>query len=286
MKGIILAGGTGSRLRPVTYGVCKQLLPIYDKPMIYYPLSVLMLGGIREILLITTPSDHQHFLNLLGDGSHLGVNITYAIQREPKGIAHALHIGKNFIDNDEVCLILGDNIFWGQGFSEILKTAIKNNDGATIFCYHVPRPEQFGVAQIDEHGNAIKLHEKPKDRISNWAITGLYIYDPSCVDKAVNLNPSERGELEITDVNNLFLSEKRLKTVKLGRGFAWMDTGTHSSLIQAGMFIETIERVHGFKIACLEEISFMNGWKSSQEILKKIEDETSTYYEYLRALLA
>jgi glucose-1-phosphate thymidylyltransferase len=272
-KGIILAGGSGTRLHPVTRGISKQLLPVYDKPMIYYPLSVLMMAGIRDILLITTPHDHKSFNNLLGDGSDFGINLDYAEQSSPDGLAQAFIIGEKFIGTDNVCLILGDNIFYGQGFKDKLDIAGARDIGATIFAYRVHNPEHFGVVEIDHNKHVISLEEKPKKAKSNFAVTGLYFYDNNVIDIAKTIKPSERGELEITEVNQKYLEGSQLHVELFGRGFAWLDTGTHDSLIEAGQFIQTIEHRQGFKIACLEEIACRNGWITSEkmtEIGKKL----------------
>jgi len=288
MKGIILAGGSGTRLYPVTKGVSKQLLPIYDKPMIYYPLSVLMLSGIREILIITTPEDQINFVNLLGDGSSFGISLQYAIQDSPKGLAEAFIIGENFIGEDSVALVLGDNLFFGQSFGSILDSAkeyIEKNGGANIFGYHVNDPERFGVVEFDSEGTVVSIEEKPKAPKSNYAITGLYFYDNSVIQKAKSVKPSARGELEITDINEMYWKEKTLRVCKLGRGFTWLDTGTHESLMEASQFVHAIEKQQGMKVACLEEIAFKNEWitldsvKSSGEVLSKTD-----YGKYLLKL--
>ena len=263
MKGIILAGGSGTRLYPLTKGVSKQLLPIYDKPMIYYPLSVLMLSNIQDILIITTPEDAAGFKRLLGDGSNFGVRISYAEQPSPDGLAQAFLIGEDFIGEDDVCLVLGDNIFYGQHFSQMLHQAVENiekDKKATIFGYYVKDPERYGVAEFDEKGNVISLEEKPKKPKSNYAVVGLYFYPNKVIDIAKKIKPSERGELEITSVNQKFLKSNNLKVQLLGRGFAWLDTGTHDSLMEASNFVETLEKRQGLKISCLEEIAFTNGW--------------------------
>lgn len=266
MKGIILAGGSGTRLYPLTLGVSKQLMPVYDKPMIYYPLSILMLAGIREILIITTPEDQVLFKKILGNGELFGVVLTYQIQPHPEGLAQAFILGEEFIGKDDVCLILGDNIFFGQSFGRQLKNAIDNLEGATIFGYQVMDPERFGVVEFDKNGRVISLEEKPIEPKSNWAVTGLYFYKNNVISIAKNISPSERGELEITSVNEAYLKLNKLKVEILGRGFAWLDTGTHDSLLDASHFVQTVEKRQGFKIACLEEIAFKNGWLSKNDI--------------------
>lgn len=266
MKGIVLAGGSGSRLFPITKGVSKQLLPVYDKPMIYYPLSVLMLAGIRDILIITTEDDQAGFMRLLGDGSDFGIYLHYEIQARPEGLAQAFIIGEEFIGDDSVCLVLGDNLFWGQGFSPILENAASKTTGATVFGYQVQDPERFGVVEFDSDMKVISIEEKPQYAKSNYAVTGLYFYDNNVVEIAKQVVPSERGELEITSINQAYLDNGLLNVELLGRGFAWLDTGTHSTLLDSAMFVETIERRQGYKIACLEEIAFNNGWLDSEQI--------------------
>lgn len=289
MKGIILAGGSGTRLYPITKGVSKQLLPIYDKPMIYYPLSVLMLSGIRDILIITTPEDAAAFHRLLGDGSQWGLNLSYAVQPSPDGLAQAFIIGEEFIAGDDVCLILGDNIFYGQSFSQMLSQAVVNvqeEQKATVFGYYVKDPERYGVAEFDAEGNVLSIEEKPKDPKSNYAIVGLYFYPNKVVEVAKQIKPSARGELEITSINQTFLQAKELKVQLLGRGFAWLDTGTHDSLTEATNFVETLEKRQGLKISCLEEIAYRKGW-ISKEKLKELAQELSKngYGQYLLDLV-
>ncbi len=271
MKGIILAGGSGTRLYPITLTLCKQLLPIYDKPMIYYPLSVLMLAKIREVLIISTPKDTSKFQELFGDGSWLGMEISYCVQEQPKGLAEGLILADNFIKNDDIALILGDNIFYGQGFSDLLQNAKNDskNGYASIFSYHVKDPKRFGVAEISKNGEVLSLEEKPQYPKSNYAVTGLYFYDNSAIEIAKSVKPSSRGELEITDVNIEYLKQNRLKSQILGRGFAWIDTGTHDSLIEASEFVQTIELRQGYKIACLEEIAFRNNWIDERRLLDR-----------------
>ena len=282
MKGIILAGGSGSRLHPITRGVSKQLLPVYDKPMIYYPLSVLMLAGIQDILIITTPEDQPAYIRVLGDGKDFGVNLTYAEQPSPDGLVQAFIIGEEFIGNDGVCLALGDNIFWGQGFSPILKRAASRNSGASVFGYQVKDPKRFGVVAFDENQKAISLEEKPENAQSNFAVTGLYFYDNDVIEMAKQVKPSARGELEITTLNQMYLERGDLNVELLGRGFAWLDTGTHESLLEAAMFVETIEKRQGYKIACLEEIALNSGWLSKAQVMETAKAlSKNSYGQYL-----
>ncbi len=286
MKGIILAGGSGTRLYPITMGVSKQLLPIYDKPMVYYPLSVLMLAGIKDILIITTPEDQASFIRLLGDGAQFGINLSYAIQPSPDGLAQAFIIGEEFIGNDSVCLVLGDNIFFGQGFTPKLQMASSRASGATVFGYQVMDPERFGVVEFDSNFKALSIEEKPVKPKSNWAVTGLYFYDNDVIDISKNIKPSARGELEITTVNEVYLSNNTLNVELLGRGFAWLDTGTHDSLIEAGSFVETVQKRQGMMVACPEEIAWRNGWLTDIELTtigRKL--EKNDYGHYLLNLI-
>lgn len=282
MKGIVLAGGSGTRLYPITKSISKQIIPVYDKPMIYYPLSVLMLAGIREILIISTPHDIHLYKNLLGDGQDLGIRLEYAIQPSPDGLAQAFIIGEEFIGDDSVCMVLGDNIFYGFDFSRTLREAAELKDGAMVFGYYVNDPERYGVAEFDAEGKVLSLEEKPLEPKSNYAVTGLYFYGNDVVAKSKNLKPSKRGELEITDLNRLYLEEGRLNMRIMGRGMAWLDTGTHDSLLEASNFISTIENRQGLKVACIEEIAYRNGYISKEQLLQLAEPLKKNYYgEYL-----
>ena len=286
MKGIILAGGSGTRLYPITRGVSKQLLPVYDKPMIYYPLSVLMLAGIRDILVITTPEDNASFKRLLGDGSDFGISISYAVQPSPDGLAQAFIIGEEFIGNDNVCLVLGDNIFYGQSFTQTLKQAAAKTHGATVFGYQVKDPERFGVVEFDENFNALSIEEKPQQPKSDWAVTGLYFYDQRVVEFAKQIKPSTRGELEISDLNQMYLEDGSLSVQLLGRGFAWLDTGTHESLHEAASFVQTVQNIQDLQIACLEEIAWRNGWLTKKNVETRVKHlEKTAYGQYLLHLI-
>ncbi|EPD3184439.1 glucose-1-phosphate thymidylyltransferase RfbA [Proteus mirabilis] len=286
MKGIILAGGSGTRLHPITKGVSKQLLPIYDKPMIYYPLSVLMLAGIRDILIITTPDDLTSFQRLLGDGSAFGVHLQYKVQPSPDGLAQAFILGDEFIGDEHCCLVLGDNIYFGQGFSPKLKQVAQRQRGATVFGYQVMDPERFGVVEFDDDFKVLSIEEKPQQPKSNWAVTGLYFYDNRVVDFAKKVKPSVRGELEITSINQMYLECGELNVGLLGRGFAWLDTGTHDSLIEASTFVQTVEKRQGFKVACLEEIAWRNGWLTDEQVRESAKSLAKTGYgRYLLDLL-
>ncbi|HFC3391649.1 TPA: glucose-1-phosphate thymidylyltransferase RfbA [Neisseria gonorrhoeae] len=286
MKGIILAGGSGTRLYPITRGVSKQLLPVYDKPMIYYPLSVLMLAGIRDILVITAPEDNAAFQRLLGDGSDFGIRLQYAVQPSPDGLAQAFIIGEEFIGNGNVCLILGDNIFYGQSFTQTLKQAAAKTHGATVFGYRVKDPERFGVVEFDENFNALSIEEKPQQPKSDWAVTGLYFYDNRAVEFAKRLKPSARGELEISDLNQMYLEDGSLSVQILGRGFAWLDTGTHESLHEAASFVQTVQNIQDLQIACLEEIAWRNGWLTKKDVETRAKHlEKTAYGQYLLHLI-
>ncbi len=286
MKGIVLAGGAGTRLYPSTMAVSKQLLPVYDKPMVYHPISVLMLAGIKDILIISTPQDLPNFEKLLGDGSNIGVNFSYKVQPKPEGLAQAFILGEDFIGSDSVALILGDNIFYGQGFSTTLKCVVSNNCGATIFAYQVKDPERFGVVEFDQSKKVKSIEEKPKNPKSNYAVTGLYFYDNKVVEYAKNLKPSKRGELEITDLNNIYLKKDNLNVELLGRGFAWLDTGTHKSLLQAGQFVQTVEENQGIKIACLEEIAYQMKFLTKEQVKETAQKyKGNDYYDYIMRIV-
>lgn len=286
MKGIVLAGGSGTRLYPITQGVSKQLMPIYDKPMVFYPISVLMMAGIREILIISTPDDMPGFKRLLGDGSQFGVEFSYAIQPSPDGLAQAFIIGEEFINGDSCALVLGDNIYFGESFGKKLENVVQRNEGATVFGYQVLDPERFGVVEFDENNRAISLEEKPEQPKSNWAVTGLYFYDKDVVEMAKQVKPSHRGELEITTLNEMYLEKNSLHVEKLGRGFAWLDTGTHDSLLEASQFIHTIEKRQGYKVACLEEIAYKKGWLTKDQVALQAKLLAKTGYgQYLQRLV-
>ena len=284
MKGIILAGGKGTRLYPITRGVCKQMLPIYDKPLIYYPLSVLLLAGIKDILVISTPKDTPRFREALGDGKELGIRLSYAAQKEPKGIAQSLIIGEKFINRDSLCLILGDNIFYGDKLAEFVKEAAQENSGALVFGYYVKDPRRYGIIEFDKDRNVVSIEEKPKRPKSNWAVCGLYFYDNDAVEIAKKLQPSPRGELEITDVNKAYLKNGKLKVKLLGRGYAWLDTGTYDSLVDAALFIKAIEERQGLKIGCIEEIAYRAGYINKRQLLSLANKINTSYGDYLRGL--
>ncbi|WP_241626913.1 glucose-1-phosphate thymidylyltransferase RfbA [Rosenbergiella epipactidis] len=286
MKGIVLAGGSGTRLYPITQGVSKQLMPIYDKPMVFYPISVLMMAGIREILIISTPDDMPGFKRLLGDGSQFGVEFSYAVQQSPDGLAQAFIIGEQFINGDSCALVLGDNIYFGESFGKKLEKVLQRSEGATVFGYQVLDPERFGVVEFDENNRAISLEEKPEQPKSNWAVTGLYFYDKDVVEMAKQVKPSHRGELEITTLNEMYLEKNSLHVEKLGRGFAWLDTGTHDSLLEASQFIHTIEKRQGYKVACLEEIAYKKGWLTKEQVASQAKLLAKTGYgQYLQRLV-
>lgn len=285
MKGIILAGGSGTRLYPITKGISKQLIPVYDKPMIYYPLSTLMLAGIKDILIISTPEYTPLFKQLLGDGSEWGISFTYKIQEKPNGLAEAFILGADFIGNDSVCLILGDNIYYGSGLSKLVQEAAQKPNGATVFGYHVNDPERFGVVDFDSNMKALSIEEKPENPKSNYAVTGLYFYDNTVVEKAKNLKPSDRGELEITDINKLYLDESKLDVKLMGRGYAWLDTGTHDSMMEAASFIATIQKRQNLKVACLEEIAYRMGYISKEKLVELAQPmKKNDYGQYLLRL--
>lgn len=285
MKGIILAGGSGTRLYPITKGISKQLIPIYDKPMIYYPLSTLMLAGLKDILIISTPEYTPLFEQLLGDGSEIGISLTYKVQEKPNGLAEAFILGADFIGNDSVCLILGDNIYYGSGLSKLVQEAAQKTDGATVFGYHVNGPERFGVVDFDSNMRALSIEEKPENPKSNYAVTGLYFYDNTVVEKAKNLKPSDRGELEITDINKLYLDEGKLDVKLMGRGYAWLDTGTHDSMMEAASFIATIQKRQNLKVACLEEIAYRMGYISKEKLVELAQPmKKNDYGQYLLRL--